>query len=194
MKTHKVNVPEGKSGDWRIEKFKVSKREAERFNMRCAFAHGMRGRDISPGTYTRLKQNEAIVMSDTPAEIADHAWFVWEANGHILVAGLGLGMVTGMLAHREEVLSITVIELSEDVITLVGEHCRKDNKVKIIQGDIFKWRPHERLAELGITKFDCAWFDIWNELCADLLPEAKTLNRRFGRWAKVKHNWLENMP
>ena len=69
---YKVDIPEGQSGDWKVEKFTVSEEEAKLNNLRAAFSFSDRGREIEPGEYTRLRRNGVVVLSDTPAEIRDH--------------------------------------------------------------------------------------------------------------------------
>lgn len=86
-------VPEGKSGDWKVEKFTVSEEEARFNNARAMFSFSSRGRFIEAGEYTRLMKENTVVMSDTPAELDDHRWFISHAHGNVLINGLGLGVV-----------------------------------------------------------------------------------------------------
>src|SRR3990167_8481675 len=67
-----VDVPEGASGVWRVERFTVSDDDIRLFNLRCAFQPGGGRWMIKPGTYTRLTCGSQLVMSDTPAEKRDH--------------------------------------------------------------------------------------------------------------------------
>lgn len=189
----KVNVPVGGSGEWKIQRFTVSESDADSFNTGLLFS-GAYARRITPGTYTQLICNGAgTVMSDTPAEITDHYDCYIGATGHVLIAGLGLGMISKAILRKDKVESVTVIEKSPDVIKLVSEWLRKGckRKCEVIQADIFEFAPHKRMKELGIKKFDYAWFDIWNEGCEDYLEEKIKLYRRWGRWATRKGNWLE---
>jgi hypothetical protein len=187
----KSKIPEGQSGDWRIEKFTVTKEAAKDFNRSMAWTPGMGGRQIMPGDHTRLMRGNQLVMSDTAAEIRDHVDPYVSAEGHTLLTGLGLGVVAKMIASRGEVKSLTIIEKSHDVIKLVKPHLRI-SRMKIIEADIFTWKPHERFAELGIKQFDFAWFDIWDDFNEDFIAEKQKLYRRYGRWAKKKGNWLKN--
>jgi hypothetical protein len=186
--TFKSTIPEGISNDWRVESFIISPEEASFHNLRCAInPHHSYGREILSGTYKKLLYKGNIVMSDTPAEIRDHLPFTQTAKGHVLIAGLGLGVVTQMLMLRKCIKSITVIELSQDVINLVGLHILKDSKdskkdTTIICSDIFKYQPKKRLEELGIEKFSFCWLDIWYSYGADLLKDARVLRKRFSRF------------
>ena len=67
----RVSVPEGISGEWRVERFTVSKKEADFQNLRASI--GTSSRPISAGDYTRLTYRHSVVMSDTPVEQHDHA-------------------------------------------------------------------------------------------------------------------------
>lgn len=180
MNKHQVDFPCKACGDWKIEKFEVTKQEADLHNMRCAFTR--RDGFIVPGTYTRLTRNGTIVMSDTPSEINDHLGFIYVANGRVLVAGLGLGVVVSALCAKEDVDSVTVIEKSKDVISLVAEYIRHE-KLTVIEADIFTWKPPK-----GVT-WDFAWFDIWDTICEDNIKEMSRLHRKFARRVKVKDSW-----
>lgn len=59
-------IPEGKSGDWKVEKFDVSEQQAKIFNVLTAFKPGMSHRLIDPGAYKRLICDGSTVMSNTP--------------------------------------------------------------------------------------------------------------------------------
>ena len=109
-----VDLPEGRVGDWSVERFTVSKDEAMFDAIRSL------GRSVLPGTYTRLMRGRTVVMSDTPAEKRDHMGAVRRAEGDVLVAGLGLGMAVAAMLNRPEVRCVTVIEQAQEVIDLVA--------------------------------------------------------------------------
>jgi hypothetical protein len=112
----KVTVPEGERGLWRVERFQITKTDA------AIAAFSYRARVPSPGTYTKLMHGRCLVMSDTPAEMRDHYAFVLAAKGHVLISGLGLGMVLGACLRRPDVETVTVLEIDADLIALVGPH------------------------------------------------------------------------
>jgi len=182
---YKVDVPEGKSGIWSVEKFTVSEKDSEFDRLRALNPSSM-GRYVAPGTYTSLKRGNKLIMSDTSDEIRDHIYFITRADGNVLIAGLGIGMVLNGVATQHGVEKITVIEKSPDVIKLVADHYRAKpygSKLEIIEADIFDWKPAK-----GV-KYDHAWFDIWDDLCTDNLKEMATLNRRFARTVTNKGSW-----
>lgn len=116
-------------------------------------------------------------MSDTPDEYRDHIYFIHSAKGHVLVAGLGIGMVANMIARKPEVARITIVEVSEDVIALTGPALKAvhGDKIEIVHGSIFDYQPPKG------TVYDALWFDIWDFICADNLPEMTKLHRKFAR-------------
>jgi len=141
------------------------------------------GRYTPPGTYTKLMRGGTLVMSDTPDEMGDHWYFVHVASGRVLLNGLGLGMVLKKLLEKDDVEHVDVVELSEEVIALVGPTYQDDPRVHIHHGDalIFKFPA-------GAT-WDYVWNDIWDCLCLDNLPEMHRLHRRYGRRAGWIGSW-----
>src|SRR5262245_13954470 len=105
---------------WRIEQFEVSEQDAKFDAMRCALSPGMGRRAVRPGRYERLMRGPTIVMSDTPAELMDLSWFRYKATGAVLINGLGLGCAVKMALEKSEVREVTVIELAQPVIDLIG--------------------------------------------------------------------------
>ncbi len=182
----KVDVPEGKKGDWRIQRFTVSRSEAVAFNLR-EMIQGTR-RIVEPGQYTALICGSATIMSDTPAEIKDHLDFVRESEGgEILITGLGLGMVANAMLMRPDVKRVTVVEMSPDVIALAAPHYRQKfgERIEIIEADALTWKPPPGIRYGGV------WHDIWPTICADNLEQMKQLKSRFRRRSNVIGAWCE---
>jgi len=180
-----VNVPEGRLGDWSVERFEVSEEGAAFWNLR-QYVNPQRGlRLISPGTYTRLTRGKTLVMSDTPSEVQDHLEAIGRAEGAVLIHGLGLGMVASACLDKPEVDHVTIVENSPDVIGLVGPWLKEryGDRVEIIEADARTWKPPTG------ARWDMVWHDIWDDLCTDNLPEMHTLHRRFGRRSKWQGSW-----
>ena len=125
-------------------------------------------------------------MSDTPDEKRGHYRFVWSAKGHVLINGLGLGMVLGAVLQNPAVTKATVVEISPDVIALVAPSYR-DPRVSIVCGDALTIE-----IEKG-AKFGAVWHDIWDNICADNLEAMKTLHRRYGRRAEWQGSWARHL-
>lgn len=176
----KVTIPEGESGVWRVERFDVPENSIQQ--MRLA----MSGRYLPAGTYTSLKRGGKLVMSDTPDEMRDHAWFVNKATGHCLINGLGLGMCLKAILKKGDVTQVTVIEKSRDVLALVSPHYT-DKRVQYIHADAFEYQPPKG------ARYCAVWHDIWDDICADNLPEMKTLHRKYGRRADWQGSWCRSL-
>jgi hypothetical protein len=179
-----VNVPDGISNNWEVSSYEVSK-EAETFGaMRAMFSTSDRGRYVPAGTYKAIKRSGNIIMSNTPDEIRDAHPFLRIAKGNVLINGLGLGIVLDLIINKvnednsKAITSVIVVELSDDVIKLVGPTFNKDHKVTIVNHDALTYKP--------TGHFDAVWNDIWDNITSDNLPTMKTLTRKYGR----KSDWI----
>lgn len=170
-----VDVPEGVSGDWKVERFTV---ETSISTLRHAFD----GRAIPPGIYTRLSSPKADAwMTDTPAEYRDAAYFIHAASGDVLISGLGLGMVVKALLAKDEITSITVVEIESDVIALVADSY-PDPRLRVINADAYTWKPDQ--------SFDWAWHDIWGDVSTDDLPDMARMCRHYARSMRARDRQL----
>ena len=180
-----VDVPPGTLGDCAVDRFTVSQADAELSSLRAAIAFGQGGRAVPAGTYTRLCVNGCLLMTDTPAEISDHFDPFHHGRGPCLVNGLGLGVTVNGLLMKPDVTHVTVVEINQDVIRLVGEHwkARYDDRLDIIQADALTYRPPKG------TRYGYVWHDIWPAICADNLDDMKHLHRRYGRRSDRQGSW-----
>lgn len=177
---YKVNVPQGTSGLWTVARFEITDGiEA----LRCA----MHGRPVAPGTYTRLTRKGLWdpVMSDTPAEVADHLAAIWQAEargGRILLNGLGLGMVLKAILTFPNVSQVDVVEVEQDVINLVAPSY-PDPRVHIVHADAFQvqW-PDD-------AHWSVVWHDIWPAICSDNLKDMRRLRRKYQDKADWQGCW-----
>ncbi len=184
----KSTIPEGTSGNWKIDKFSIDPDRVGLMNLR-ALRDGHPQRVIPLGDYTRLLYRPLmggcnVVMSDTPAEAHEHNHAYHLAQGQVLINGLGLGFFLEAILKKSEVLHVTVIELSSDVIKLVGPTFAKE-RVAIVQADALEWRP------VKAKRFDFVWHDIWRDICGDNKPEMTKLRRAYGRRTEHQACWSE---
>jgi spermidine synthase len=121
-------------------------------------------------------------MSDTDAELRDLSAIAYSATGHVLLNGLGLGVVLQACLAKSEVTKVTVIEVDADVIELVARHY-EDPRVKIIHADALTYRPPKG------TRYGAVWHDIWDGSCSDNLEQMKLLHRRYGRLTDWQGSW-----
>lgn len=181
----KVQVPEGISGAWEIHKFTVPEGiGTDLLNLRY-IRDGRRDRVVPPGDYTKLSRNGSLVMTDTPAEANEHHDAYSEADGNVLIAGLGLGFVLQAILTKPTVRTVTVIEKEADVIKLTGPTIT-DPRVTIINADILTWQPPKD------QSWNAAWFDIWDDICPDNKPEMRKLVNKFRQKAGWKGCWSAN--
>lgn len=173
----KSTVPAGKYGSAEVEKHVTDEHEA-RMDRLHAIVSGS-GRFVPEGTYTGLKINGHLIMSDTPDEIHDHLGFIRSAHGNVLIGGLGLGVVAVACAKNPKVRRVTVIEKNPDVIHLIAPHMPKG--VHIEEGDVFNWEP--KSTDLP---FHSVWMDIWSTLSEDNLEQMKQLRMRYRKWTEDK--------
>lgn len=185
MDGYKINIQLGKSGDWRVEKFTVTPEDEKLERLRAMFSSSSRVRFVPAGEYTRLVRSGTVVMSDTPNEIDDLREAIRRAHGRILVNGLGLGVYVNIILNRPKVEHVTVVEISQNVIDLVGKQLAGiyGERLKIIQHDALSYDPPRG------EKYNAVWHDIWDNICADNLPQMKVLHRKYGRRAEWQGSW-----
>lgn len=176
-----VNIPEGERGPWAIKRFTV-----DPYDLR-ALRLARDGRDCAPGTYTKLVcKGRGVVMSDTPAERRDHSCFVYEARGHVLINGLGIGMCLAAVLRKLAVSRATVVEVDADVIALVAPHYADDPRVEIVHASAFDYQPPK-----GV-RYGAVWHDIWDAISADNLPDMQKLHRKYARRADWQGSWARH--
>jgi hypothetical protein len=183
-----LSVPDGKSGEWEVSTMIISEDDARWANLRASISFSQAGQFVEPGVFKKLTRNGTMVMSNTLSEVRDHHSFLYQVKSlhyeRILINGLGLGMVLVPLLRLRYIRSITVIEISKDVIKLVSPSYR-DKRLQIIRGDAFKYKPEKRV------KFDAVWHDIWDNKCDENLPEMNSLIRKYSRIASWQGCWGE---
>jgi len=192
---YKVDLPDGEVVDgetrWTLRRETLTAMELGLFGG-VSIQEYMMGRDVWPGTYTFLRENGSIWMSDTPAEIRDHlgAIHAIEAGAKsVLITGLGLGMICRAALLAPAVETVTVVELSDVVLRLVAPAMEKlaaehGKQLEIVQADALRWKPKGGW-------WDVVWHDIWPTISADNLPEMATLNRRFAKRAGWQGCWMQ---
>lgn len=98
-----------------------------------------------------------IWMSDSPFEY----YSMWELvaktkPGRVLVGGLGLGILANLLANREDITEVVVVERSDDVIRLIRPYLNR--KVRLVHDDFLQ--AMRKLSVAG-EKFDTVISDIY---------------------------------
>ncbi len=110
--------------------------------------------------YPVLKHNKDVWMSITPNEIATMQNSIDEANGKVLVVGLGLGYYPYMISLKNDVKEIIIVEKDKDVIEIFKKNILPQfshkEKITIVNDDAYKFIENNK------TKFDYAFIDIWH--------------------------------
>lgn len=177
-----VKIPEGTRGDWSVRRFEITKKDAE-FGAIRAIVSGRGG--VTAGVYTQLHHaRRGIIMSDTPDERRDHYEAVCRSCGHVLINGLGIGMVLAAILKKPDVTKITVVEIAADVIALVAPHYA-DKRVSVVNASAYDYQPPKG------ERYGAVWHDIWDTLCGDNLPEMTRLKRKYGRRCDWQGCWGE---
>lgn len=157
-----LNIPNGKKGEWEVKQvIDPPNKEYSTANFRCSMFGGQKAVKVSWPHETKrhyLKQNGSTWMSDIPCEYAQMLDCIKVIRGHVLIGGLGLGLVATLLGQKKQVKSITIVEMEQDVIDLVQPHLVLGKPSTFIHEDLFNF--------LKTTKqiFDHAFYDIW---CSD---------------------------
>lgn len=191
-----LSLDEIKDGSWEIKKESY-------LPYRGVICHDMilsdGYREVPPlGFFTEEFSFPAILengnewMTLTPVDLDTCEDAIKEAHGKVVTFGLGLGYYAYMAAMKEDVESITVVELSPDVIRLFEGHilpqmpCR--DKIKIVNMDAFKYAEEIMPKE----NFDLAFVDTWRD-ASDGAP----MYRRMKALEHLSPNtkfmyWIEN--
>lgn len=172
-------IPEGKSGEYAIEYYTISEDAAHLAVTMATFSRDYLGRHIFAGDFCKLTHSGKVIMSDTGGERYSNTEIVKVAQGNVLIAGLGLGMVLCAILPKTEVKTVTAVEISYDVCTLVLPHIAKhlgDSiiKLRVIVDDIFSYTPD--------GKYNTIYFDIWGDYSGDTYEETKLLHRRYSKY------------
>jgi hypothetical protein len=177
-----VDAPDGVCGAWRVESFTIGENQSKATLMRALYQNNPL-EYVAPGNYKRLMRDDVVVMSNTQMEIATNRGFVRYARGRVLINGLGLGMVLQAILRKPEVTHVTVVEISKEVIELVGPSFSHDPRVKIVCADALTYCPAPG------ERFDAVWHDIWDNITPDNLPDMDLLHRRYGRCTHRQESW-----
>lgn len=192
-------------GDARLSPYEINQRDAlvDYSISRTMTDRG--GRWTPPGEYVKLEMLNlhvvsgdddslrwAVMMSDTPDEANDHAEAIarCEFADTVLVHGLGLGCFLHTILATSHVTHVDVVELSPDVVRLVGPHFEEyvsEGRLTIHQGDClsYKWPRGMR--------WDVVWHDVWPTISMENLRGGglsyEHLLRKFGSRADWQGAW-----
>lgn len=110
--------------------------------------------------YPSIMENDETWMSVTPGELKTMEEPILHAKGKVLTLGLGMGYYAFMVSEKEDVEQVTIVEQSEEVISLFKQYILPQfphkEKITIIKADAIEY-----LKELPDATYDYCFADIW---------------------------------
>ena len=134
--------------------------------------------------------NEWMTLTPVDLDTCDEA--IEAARGKVVTFGLGLGYYAYMASEKSDVDSVTVVELSEDVIKLFKKHILPQmpnaHKIKIVNADAFEYA--EKI--MPNEKFDIAFVDTWRDASdgAPMYEKMRSLEK-YNNGTRFIY-WIEN--
>ena len=139
-------------------------------------------------SFLALLEKENVWMSLNPNEINTMKPYIEKAHGNVLVFGLGLGYYPFMVALKDDVKHITIIEKDKDIIDLFKENIfpnfKNKEKVSIVHADAFDYLEKNK----NDASFDTVFVDIWHNpedglpLFNRIVKYEKDYSMRFDYW------------
>ena len=115
-----------------------------------------------PFPFPAVLENGREWMTLQPNEITTAAPALSAAHGRVLTFGLGLGYFVYHAAQKEEVTSVTAVDISPDVIALFKKHILPQipngHKISLVCRDAFAFADEEMAGN-----FDFVFADIWHD-------------------------------
>jgi len=113
--------------------------------------------------FLSVLQKDREWMTMMPNELITQRIPIKKAKGKIATYGLGLGYFAFMCARKEEVESVTIVEMDEKVIELFKElllpQFENPEKINIVCADAFEFAEKQAPQ----MKFDYIFADIWHD-------------------------------
>lgn len=191
-----IKIPEASRGSWRLTNMTLKPYEAFVCNDFLVPADRRLipqiGFFTEPFSYPAVLENGREWMTLMPNETVTTQLAVKAAKGRVATFGLGLGYFTYMASQKPEVESVTVIELSPDVITLFQEYILPQfpngNKVKILCEDAFRYVEETMTPD----DFDFVFADFWHDVGDGREPYLKLKEHEKSFPNTVFTYWLED--
>ena len=163
-----IVIPSDRNGKWELKTMELKAGEA--FVCRD-FLVTDDGRMIpqigfftKPFRYPAVLENGREWMTLMPNETVTTLPAVKKAKGKVLTYGMGLGYYAYMASNRPEVDSVTVVDISGEVIELFNKHILPQfpnrDKIRVIKCDAFEYAEKEMPRE----KYNSVFADIWHDV------------------------------
>ena len=193
-----IRVPEAKIGRFTLTHASYDRGELLQYGM-----PDLRKSTVVPklGFFTEKVSFPAVYEGDMPwvsvcpSEISSMGPDVERAHGNCLVLGLGLGWYPFMISNLNAVESVTVVEISEEIISLFEKHILPQfphrEKIRVLHADAF-----DVLNALSPGEYDFCYADIWEsqvdgaKCCKRIFPHEKRLSgTEFRYWIEDEIRW-----
>ncbi|HHY83271.1 MAG TPA: hypothetical protein GX505_11455 [Clostridiales bacterium] len=136
-----------------------------------------------------LKEGDRVWMSPAISEIESMGDGIERGKGKCLTMGLGIGVLPYLWLLKDQVESVTVVEINQDVISLFEEYIRPqfrtDKKLDIIHGDALEYYNEEFL-----SRFDYVYIDFWESTDDGLKWYTKLMEKKVN--LPYVDYWLED--
>ena len=173
------NYPRTSVGDWKITD-RVQTEGIYKMQEQDAFYYVPDSINL-----TVLEQGDLTWFTDEPRNMYALAEIgLFRAKGHVVVGGLGLGLIHSFLVNNPNVKTITTIEIARELRELVWPYVKIG---KLLIGDFYEVLPLVDRADTIITDFIFGYQDEknWRELesqrefCAKVFPNAQFLEQGY---------------
>lgn len=146
-----------------------------------------------PAIFNHMSQ---VIAVDAPDEIAHYKTFIDEAEGNVLLTGLGLGYLLQQMIAKDDVLNILAVELEPEIVEYNLQFAT--SKLVIIQGDAYK--PTPEMLEHG--PWDYAYHSVWHDRNLSTHPEIQKMKaawhphvvHQYVDWEDVIEGWMLSQP
>ncbi|MCD7782575.1 MAG: hypothetical protein LUI15_01550 [Firmicutes bacterium] len=189
-----IKLPEIKRGRWELTKMKFAPCEAfvcDEFikTENCELVPQI-GFFTEEFEFPAIKEDGREWMTLMPNETTTTIPSVNRAFGNVLTYGLGLGYFAYMCSEKENVSSVTVVEISNDAASLFREFILPQfphaDKVKIIAADAFEFAGSGKTAD-----YDFIFADIWHDVGDGMEMYKKFKSLEAKNPSAVYDYWLE---
>jgi len=143
-----------------------------------------------------LNKEDKTIMCTTEFELLTNKPFLDNANGDVLIFGLGLGLIVFPILNDTDITSITIIENDESIIEYIGNKILEydtDNKVTILSGDGYNYHTYMDQNE----KYDTIFLDFWVELNKENIEEITLVKENYRSFLKdgnsILMSWCEDI-
>lgn len=119
--------------------------------------------------YQLTRDNKTVVMDTGDFEKLTNKYFLDNANGDVIVFGVGMGFVIFPLLQDPTITSIKIVEYDQEIIDYVGGIIKQNdvnNKVTIVQGNVKTYYQ-----EVTNEQYDFVYIDYWDYLTPEAYNE-----------------------